>query len=241
VGVADRCVKARETLSCDVSGRRIVELDVQAKGLDGGCMLCRAPLSLSNVCKEYRRELGSTLFISCKCGCSTAVKTGKQHADSSKKKLLPIYDVNTKLTCFKYYSWISTCNLTKISAPMVLFKIIKCQIQDSWPPSPHIALYNNFSDHQPYNYIKNLNQTPLLLNADHLHWINSYEIIATLELPNKICDDNWHLHVATVAETNDNNVMVSNQRFIPLHLTGTVCIRCKLAGIFCIGRSYHGV
>lgn len=104
VGVADRCVKARETLSCAVSGRRIVELDVLAKGLDDGCMLCRAPLSLSNVCEEYRRGLGSTLFILCKCGCSTAVKTGKQHADSSKKKLLPIYDVNTKLTCFKYYS-----------------------------------------------------------------------------------------------------------------------------------------
>jgi hypothetical protein len=32
VGVADRCVKARETLSCAVSGRRIVELDVPTKG-----------------------------------------------------------------------------------------------------------------------------------------------------------------------------------------------------------------
>ena len=104
VGVADRCVKARETSSYAVSGRRIVELDVLAKGLDDGYMICRAPLSLSNVCEEYRRGLGSTLFVSCKCGCSTAVKTGKQHADSSKKKLLPIYDVNTKLACCKYYS-----------------------------------------------------------------------------------------------------------------------------------------
>jgi hypothetical protein len=46
-----------------------------------------------------RRGLRSSLFISCKCECSTAVKTGKQHADSSEKKLLPIYGVNTKLAC----------------------------------------------------------------------------------------------------------------------------------------------
>jgi hypothetical protein len=32
VGVANRCVKARETFSRTVSSRRIVELDVLAKG-----------------------------------------------------------------------------------------------------------------------------------------------------------------------------------------------------------------
>jgi hypothetical protein len=32
VGVADQCVKARETLSCAVSGCRMVKLDVLAKG-----------------------------------------------------------------------------------------------------------------------------------------------------------------------------------------------------------------
>jgi hypothetical protein len=54
VGVADRCVKARETSSYTVNGRRIVELGVLAKGLDDGYILCRATLSLSNVCEEYR-------------------------------------------------------------------------------------------------------------------------------------------------------------------------------------------
>jgi hypothetical protein len=37
VGEADRCVKARETLSCAVSGRRIAELDVLAKDAPDCC------------------------------------------------------------------------------------------------------------------------------------------------------------------------------------------------------------
>jgi hypothetical protein len=36
-GVADRCVKARETLSCAVNGRRIMELDVLAKDAPDYC------------------------------------------------------------------------------------------------------------------------------------------------------------------------------------------------------------
>jgi hypothetical protein len=37
VGVADRCVKARETFSYAVSGRRIVDLDALAKGAPDYC------------------------------------------------------------------------------------------------------------------------------------------------------------------------------------------------------------
>ena len=110
--MADRRLDDQETTSSlsAVGGRRIVEIDVLARGLEEGCMMCRAPLSLSNVMHEYRRGLGSTLFVSCKCGCWTGVKTGKQHVDKLKKKQLPIYDVNTKLACCECAS-ISFLNL----------------------------------------------------------------------------------------------------------------------------------
>jgi hypothetical protein len=62
VGVVDRCLDEQATVpsSYAVNGRRVVELEVLAKGLF--CMVCRAPLSLSIVTDECRWSLGSTLF-----------------------------------------------------------------------------------------------------------------------------------------------------------------------------------
>ena len=48
-----------------VTGRRIVELNLLANELDGGCKLCGKPLRLSNCKEETISGLGSFLYITC--------------------------------------------------------------------------------------------------------------------------------------------------------------------------------
>ncbi|XP_069140965.1 uncharacterized protein [Argopecten irradians] len=76
-------------------GRRIVELDVLAKGLEG-CSQCGTPLALKNTTRETRFGLGSSLHIMCTtCTCINKVPLGKKHNDVNKKQT--VWDVNSKV------------------------------------------------------------------------------------------------------------------------------------------------
>ena len=48
-----------------LTGRRVVELNVLAKYLDGGCKACGTALKLSNCTDETVSGLGSFLYIAC--------------------------------------------------------------------------------------------------------------------------------------------------------------------------------
>ena len=76
-------------------GRRVVELNVLAEALDGGCEACGVVLRLSDCIKETVSGLGSLVYICCsnsECGetniCRTPRSTGTRR---------PIFGVNTKL------------------------------------------------------------------------------------------------------------------------------------------------
>lgn len=81
------------------SGRRIVSLDILAKGLSS-CLLCRIPLSLHCCVKEQRFSLGSYLFMRCNnCHTVNKIPTGRQHSTFNKGP--PSWDVNVKTSLGK--------------------------------------------------------------------------------------------------------------------------------------------
>ncbi|XP_066016702.1 uncharacterized protein [Pocillopora verrucosa] len=66
-------------------GRRVVELNVLAEALDGGCEACGATLRLSNCIKEAVSGLGSLLYICCsnsECGETNICRTNKTHVNT---------------------------------------------------------------------------------------------------------------------------------------------------------------
>ena len=72
-----------------ISGRRVVELELLAEALDGGCKVCAKPL-----------QLGSFLYITCcnpDCGEINVCQTNKTHRVAGTMRGRPIFDVNTKL------------------------------------------------------------------------------------------------------------------------------------------------
>ena len=90
-------------------GRRIVELDVLAREIDGGCKSCGVPLQLTNCFQETVSGLGSFLYINCNnsdCGEINVCLTNKTHRSSGIRRGRPIFDVNTKLAAgrFKTYA-----------------------------------------------------------------------------------------------------------------------------------------
>ena len=83
--------------------RRMVELDVLAKGLDSGCKTCGKPLQLSHCCDETISGLGSFLYINCvDCGEMNVCVTNKKHRTVENHVGRPIFDVNTKLAAGIY-------------------------------------------------------------------------------------------------------------------------------------------
>ena len=63
-------------------GRRVVELNVLAEALDGGCEACGAVLRLSDCIKETLSGLGSLLYVCCsnsECGETNICRTNKTH------------------------------------------------------------------------------------------------------------------------------------------------------------------
>ena len=81
-------------------GRRVVELNVLAESLDGGCEACGAVLRLSDCIKETLSGLGSLLYVCCsnsECGETNICRTNKTHRSTGTTRGRPIFDVNTKL------------------------------------------------------------------------------------------------------------------------------------------------
>ena len=88
-------------------GRRVVELNVLAGALDGGCEACGAALRLSDCIKETVSGLGSLLYICCsnsECGETNVCRTNRTHRSTGNTRGRPIFDVNTKLAAglFKF-------------------------------------------------------------------------------------------------------------------------------------------
>ena len=86
-----------------VIGRRIVELSLLAKELDGGCTSCRKPLRLSDCREETISGLGSVLYITCgeeDCGEVNVCHTSKMHRVTGTRGR-PVFDINTKLAAGK--------------------------------------------------------------------------------------------------------------------------------------------
>lgn len=80
--------------------RRVVELNVLAEALDGGCEACGATLRLSDCIRETVSGLGSLLYICCsnsECGETNICRTNKTHRRTGTTRGRPIFDVNTKL------------------------------------------------------------------------------------------------------------------------------------------------
>ena len=80
--------------------RRVVELNVLAEALDGGCEACGAVLWLSDCIKETLSGLGSLLYVCCsnsECGETNICRTNKTHRSTGTTRGRPIFDVNTKL------------------------------------------------------------------------------------------------------------------------------------------------
>ena len=78
-------------------GRRIVEVDLLAKHLDKGCVMCSSPLQLSRIVHEKSYGLASLLHIRCsECHFVNSMPTEKRHHDKNKAKTMPVFDINTK-------------------------------------------------------------------------------------------------------------------------------------------------
>ena len=96
-----------------LSGLRVVELNVLAEALDGGCEACGVALRLSDCIKETVSGLGSLLYICCsnsECGETNICRTNKTHrfrclSSSLRSSLLPHnrvrYQILTLLTSKK--------------------------------------------------------------------------------------------------------------------------------------------
>ena len=93
--------KVRDPEVCSgfpLRGRRVVELNVLAEALDGGCEACGAALRLSDCIKETVTGLGSLLYICCsnsECGETNTCRTNKTPRSTGARR--PIFDINTKL------------------------------------------------------------------------------------------------------------------------------------------------
>ena len=105
----------------ELTGRRVVELDVLAKSLDSGCKTCRNPLKLSNCQQETLAGLGSFLYINCsnsECGEINVCVTNKTHRPEGVQRGRPIFDVNTKLAAGGF-----RCSFLKCKVLVILLKI----------------------------------------------------------------------------------------------------------------------
>ncbi|XP_070538473.1 uncharacterized protein [Ptychodera flava] len=94
-------------------GRRIVELDVLAKGLEH-CFHCSLPLSLSSCVGDKKFMLGCMLYIQCDnpaCAAINYVPLGKRHKDPNTKGV--VWDINTKLGAAMLHAGIGERQINK--------------------------------------------------------------------------------------------------------------------------------
>ena len=108
--ISDSCAIGMPARPFPVQGRRIVDIELLASSLQKGCIVCKENLDLSKIDHEERRGLGSLWYIDCVCGAINQIKTSKQHFDRTKQKLMPIFDINTKVAACEYHFilfWIS--------------------------------------------------------------------------------------------------------------------------------------
>lgn len=99
---SDKIVESVSFSKCEfqVTGRRVVELDLLAKELDGGCKSCGKPLRLADCTQETISGLGSFLYITCgeeTCGEINVCHTSKMHRANAGTRGRPVFDINTKL------------------------------------------------------------------------------------------------------------------------------------------------
>ena len=102
--------------SYQLEGRRIVNLGLLAKQLDeSGCMACHTPLHLSDTEGSHRYGCAEVLLIKCRaCEVMTPVHTSKRHYSPSSGKLMPIYDINTKIASGMQFLCNATVVMTSI-------------------------------------------------------------------------------------------------------------------------------
>lgn len=84
----------------ELSGRRVVELDLLAKVLDESCKACSIPLQFLNCFHETVARLRSLFYLTCangECGEINVCRTNKTHRTGSVQRGRPTFDVNTKL------------------------------------------------------------------------------------------------------------------------------------------------
>ena len=99
---SDKIVESVSLSKCEylVTGRRVVELDLLAKELDGGCKSCGKPLRLADCSQETISGLGNFLYITCgeeTCGEINVCHTSKMHRANAGTRGRPVFDINTKL------------------------------------------------------------------------------------------------------------------------------------------------
>lgn len=136
-------------------GRRIVELDVLAKGLSA-CGKCGLPLNLDHTKEIQTYGLGSLLKVQCfntNCMYINHIPTGKRHDR--------IWDVNTKLATGLVHSGIAVRQLNSLLAelniPTVHYKTINARLKETGKMVEKIAM--DSTDEALQNEIKAVEQT----------------------------------------------------------------------------------
>ncbi|XP_068757667.1 uncharacterized protein [Montipora capricornis] len=129
-----------------ISGRRVVELELLAEALDGGCKVCAKPLQLSNVTDETVSGLGSFLYITCcnpDCGEINVCQTNKTHRVAGTMRGRPIFDVNTKLAAGMLHAGMGPTHvnalLSSLNIPTLCVTTLKAREREIGPAIENIA------------------------------------------------------------------------------------------------------
>ena len=88
-----------------ITGRHVIELDLLAKELDGGCKSGGKPLRLADCTQETILGLGSFLYITCGediCSKVNVCHTNKVHGMNAGTRGRPVFDINMKLAAGEY-------------------------------------------------------------------------------------------------------------------------------------------
>ncbi|XP_066016700.1 uncharacterized protein [Pocillopora verrucosa] len=120
-------------------GRRVVELNVLAEALDGGCEACGTTLRLSNCIKETVSGLGSLLYICCsnsECGETNICRTNKTHRSTGTSRGNK-YLINTKLAAGMLHAGIGPTHvnelLSSINVPSLVESTLKAREREVGP------------------------------------------------------------------------------------------------------------
>ena len=102
VSESDKIAESVSSLKCEFqeTSRRVVELDLLAKELDGGCKSCGKSLHLADCIQETISGLANFLYITCgeeTCGEINVCHTSRMHRANMGTRGTPVFDINTKL------------------------------------------------------------------------------------------------------------------------------------------------